>query len=913
MEEFFNISTKNVDLLVLPEAPEIEEKTKTINGFCDSQTRHQIVIPANKNYNDFKIGNCDDMKFDFELDTFQKIAISAIDRDESVLVSAHTSSGKTVVAEYSIAKAIKNKQRVVYTSPIKALSNQKFRDLSEKFSDVGLITGDVTLNPNSTCLVMTTEILRNMLYRGNEVIKEVHWVIFDEIHYMRDRDRGVVWEETIILMPKDVKMIFLSATIPNAIEFAQWITAVHSQTVHVVYTEKRPIPLTHYFTAVGGHGLVKVKDSTSDFNLRAFSSLQKEISRRRVNEEDIKNVLDAMVAKECLPIIIFSFARRECEKFAMALNSEDFTNEDEKDMIETIFNNALSSLRKEDRSIPLIQHILPMLKRGVGIHHSGLLPIIKEIVEILFQEGLLKVLFATETFSIGLNMPARSVVFTSLTKFDGQSMRLISSGEYTQMSGRAGRRGIDTQGIVVSILAETMNSMEVKEIFCGEADILDSAFHLTYNMIINLLRVEGLEPLFLLERSFFHFQSGKKLKKLKQDVKKTYEQLSNEHPENFKSLFEKLEKLKTLKIERNKTRDKNILEFMEKGRVIDVLIDRQGPLMVVKNCVIDKITRNEIEVFMELNGVVKKKIKLSEVDCIYDVRVKMNRSVFFKKYPPLERDPKKIRELIDQIKNENGFKGFEICYLCGNKFSKDCLTATCVSKTNWSDLESSKKEPFYFFRHEYLRKNYHAMTVELSKLSEIHHMSECKKMIQVLRRMDYYDTSVTVKGRVACEISTGDELILTEMMFNGDFVKLPVDELVPLLSCVVFQEWNDDCVVSETNLKNYELIRMAAKKICETMTECNIEMNVEAYMKKYSYGLMDIIKMWVCGSTFYEICQCTSVFEGSIIRCLKRLEELLRQLCSAARAIGNTDLENLFGLGITKIKRDIVFANSLYL
>ncbi|KAG0417146.1 ATP-dependent RNA helicase mtr4, partial [Dictyocoela roeselum] len=276
------------------------------------------------------------------------------------------------------------------------------------------------------------------------------------------------------------------ATIPNAIEFAQWITAVHGQTVHVVYTEKRPIPLIHYVTAVGGHGLVKVQDGAGEFNLQAFSGLQKEISRRRVNEEDIKNVLDAMVSKDCLPIIIFSFARRDCEKFALALNNEDFSNEDERDMIETIFNNALSSLRKEDRNIPLIQQILPMLKRGVGIHHSGLLPIIKEIVEILFQEGLLKVLFATETFSIGLNMPARSVVFTSLSKFDGQNTRLISSGEYTQMSGRAGRRGIDMQGIVVSILSDNINPMDVRQVFCGEADVLNSAFHLSYNMIINL-------------------------------------------------------------------------------------------------------------------------------------------------------------------------------------------------------------------------------------------------------------------------------------------------------------------------------------------------------------------------------------------------------------------------------------------
>lgn len=258
MDEFFNISSKNVDVLILPEVPEISPKSVIMPGVSVNQTKHEIIVPVNSKIDEFKICECKAINYDFELDGFQKVAISAIERDESVLVSAHTSSGKTVVAEYSIAQAIKNKQRVIYTSPIKALSNQKYRELSEKFKDVGLITGDVTLNPNSTCLVMTTEILRNMLYRGSEVIREVHWIIFDEIHYMRDRDRGVVWEETIILLPSDVRMIFLSATIPNAAEFAQWISAIHNQTVHVVYTEKRPIPLSHYVSAVGNRGLVKV-------------------------------------------------------------------------------------------------------------------------------------------------------------------------------------------------------------------------------------------------------------------------------------------------------------------------------------------------------------------------------------------------------------------------------------------------------------------------------------------------------------------------------------------------------------------------------------------------------------------------------------------------------------------------------
>lgn len=212
--------------------------------------------------------------YPFKLDPFQEVSISCLERNESVLVSAHTSAGKTAVAEYAIAMAFKEKQRVIYTSPLKALSNQKYRELSQEFSDVGLMTGDVTLSPNASCLVMTTEILRGMLYRGSEVLKEVAWVIFDEIHYMKDRERGVVWEESIVFLPPAIKMVFLSATMSNATEFAEWICNIHKQPCHVVYTDFRPTPLQHYVFPVGGSGLYLVVDENEQFKEGNFLKLQ---------------------------------------------------------------------------------------------------------------------------------------------------------------------------------------------------------------------------------------------------------------------------------------------------------------------------------------------------------------------------------------------------------------------------------------------------------------------------------------------------------------------------------------------------------------------------------------------------------------------------------------------------------------
>jgi ATP-dependent RNA helicase DOB1 len=222
--------------------------------------------------------------YPFKLDPFQEIAVSCLERNESVLVAAHTSAGKTAIAEYAIAMAFRDHQKVIYTSPLKALSNQKYRELQEEFSDVGLMTGDVSISPNATCIVMTTEILRGMLYRGSELLKEVAWVIFDEIHYMRDRERGVVWEETIIFLPPAIKMVFLSATLSNATEFAQWVCHLHKQPCHVVYTDFRPTPLQHYGFPIGGSGLYLIVDEKGQFREENFDKLVTSFDKDAIQE-----------------------------------------------------------------------------------------------------------------------------------------------------------------------------------------------------------------------------------------------------------------------------------------------------------------------------------------------------------------------------------------------------------------------------------------------------------------------------------------------------------------------------------------------------------------------------------------------------------------------------------------------------
>ncbi|CRG93601.1 ATP-dependent RNA helicase, putative [Plasmodium gallinaceum] len=552
------ISEEKKKILANSEVEEILiENSKTINNDdvlvleefgSDVNCIHKCVRPRSYVHNKLSTPLTPARTYKFELDTFQKKSIECLEMNESVLVSAHTSAGKTVIAEYAIALGLRDKQRVIYTSPIKALSNQKYRDLSEEFKDVGLITGDISINPEASIIVMTTEILRSMLYRGSSLTKEVKWVIFDEIHYMRDRDRGVIWEETIILLPLMVRFIFLSATIPNGIQFAEWVSSIKSQACHIIYTDYRPTPLQHYIYPTSSESVFLICDENKEFKkdnfIKAVNAIKEKTNtsedghhnvnkytkKMRKNTFDIEKIVQMCHSRNYTPLIIFAFSKKECEVNATTMHKIDLTDDTEKEIIKELYENAIQILADDDRALPQVQFILPLLLRGIGIHHGGLLPIIKEIIEIMFQESLLKVLFSTETFSMGINMPAKTVVFTSLKKFDGLEKRLITSGEYIQMAGRAGRRGLDDRGIVIIMLDSPLHWREAEKLFVGEANRLVSQFHLGYNMILNLLRIEGITPEFMIERSFIQYQTKKNLfqkilakKKVEEKIKEIHD------------------------------------------------------------------------------------------------------------------------------------------------------------------------------------------------------------------------------------------------------------------------------------------------------------------------------------------------------------------------------------------------------
>ncbi|CAH8618409.1 unnamed protein product [Heterobilharzia americana] len=553
---------------------------------------HEVAVPPDMEYKPIIRDSGSPAKnFPFTLDAFQQQAITCIDNNQSVLLSAHTSAGKTAVAEYAIATALREKQRVIYTTPIKALSNQKYREFFEAFPEVGLLTGDATINPSASVLIMTTEILQSMLYRGASMMREVGWVVFDEIHYMRDPERGVVWEETIVLLPDSVRYVFLSATIPNARQFAEWIAHLHHQPCHVVSSDCRPVPLRHYLYPVGSEGLFLVLDEgkylEQNFEKAMRSFLSEESSNKRQrphidsnkrSENNVIQIVRLVKHRSLEPIIVFSFSKKECEIYALQLAKFDFTTDAEKKVVDEVFCNAIDSLSPEDRSLPQVESLLPLLKHGIGIHHGGLLPLLKETIEILFSENLIKCLFATETFAMGLNMPARTVLFTSARKYDGQSYRWITSGEYIQMSGRAGRRGKDDSGTVILMVDESMTSEIAHQVMMGPPPPLNSAFHITYNMLLNLLRVEEINPEYMMERSFCQFQNYSSLPDLYKELSElrtTYASTIVEDEESVESYHQIHSCLNELVWQQWQyiRRPQYIVPFLQPGRLVKVCVE----------------------------------------------------------------------------------------------------------------------------------------------------------------------------------------------------------------------------------------------------------------------------------------------------------------------------------------------------
>uniref|UniRef100_A0A670I067 SKI2 subunit of superkiller complex n=1 Tax=Podarcis muralis TaxID=64176 RepID=A0A670I067_PODMU len=934
-------------------------------------------------------------KWPFEPDVFQKQAILHLEKHDSVFVAAHTSAGKTVVAEYAIALSQKHMTRTIYTSPIKALSNQKFRDFKNTFGDVGLLTGDVQLHPDASCLIMTTEILRSMLYNGSDVLRDLEWVIFDEVHYINDSERGVVWEEVLIMLPDHVNIILLSATVPNTLEFADWIGRIKRKKIYVISTLKRPVPLEHYlytgnsqktqnelfllvdargtFLTKGYYDAVDAKKERASKHSQTFGAKQPMHPGAGAGQD--KNIwlslIDMLRKKDQLPVVAFTFSRNRCDDNASMLTTVNLTTTNEKSEIHVFFQKCISRLKGTDRQLPQVLHMVDLLKRGIGVHHSGILPILKEVVEMLFSKGLVKILFATETFAMGVNMPARTVVFDSIRKHDGTNFRDLVPAEYIQMAGRAGRRGLDTTGMVIILCKNQAPEMaDLHRMMLGKPTQLQSQFRLTYTMILNLLRVEALRVEDMMKRSFSEFHTRKDSKVHEHRIAQLSCVLANMEASDLSGQLGDLEEYYHVVRELQETREliqRRVMESMNGLKALSV-----GRVIVVKN----QEHRNALGVILQvssdaanrafstlvmcekklsegdtaackeaslpsppevplLDDLLHTKLFLPEGPCGHTIKKLGPSDIFgitnktlrvnaeriledFKKrqMPRFRNDPPgpsaatatqellrlaegspeglplldpvndlqlKDLEVVEGVVKARGLEEALLGFQCVHSphFHTEVNAPGCV-QNRWGGVSAPPCAAVSSFPLGHL----------VPRLPP-----------QVLRSLGYINEggAVELKGSVARQISN-HELLLTQLLLDNALTDLRPEEIVALLSCTVCQ----------VRTRVEPQLPSVLQKVSRGEGACGLQESVEDFVEQYKFGLVEVVYEWARGMPFAEIARLTDVQEGIIVRCIQRLDETCREMRNAARVTGEPTLHAKMEAASNMIKRDIVFAASLY-
>ena len=980
----------------------------------------------------------------FELDTFQKEAIYHLENGDSVFVAAHTSAGKTVVAEYAIALAARHMTKAIYTSPIKALSNQKFRDFRQTFDEVGILTGDVQINPEASCLIMTTEILRSMLYRGADLIRDVEFVIFDEVHYVNDFERGVVWEEVIIMLPEHVSLILLSATVPNTHEFASWVGRTKQKDIYVISTPKRPVPLEHYLW--GNKNIYKIVDSDKKFLEKGWKDANTAISgkdkqkmlppaaasaappprgggtqrggrgggpQRGGNQQrggggggrgggqqrgrggpprashapghmgragrpggftsaaQDKNLWVHLVQflkkQNLLPGCIFVFSKKRCEENADALSNQDFSTAQEKSAIHMIIEKSVARLKPEDRVLPQIIRLRELLSRGIAVHHGGLLPIVKELVEILFAQTLVKVLFATETFAMGLNLPTRTVVFSGYRKHDGHSFRNLLPGEYTQMAGRAGRRGLDTVGSVIIVPPggdEAPPVTDLRQMILGEPSKLRSQFRLTYNMILNLLRVEALKIEEMIKRSFSEHATQQLLPEHEKAVKVSEADLAkvkrdscptcdahmdecHQAGEDFKRLTEELYRLLLVNpIGRKMFSPGRLIVWMKEGvRTPGILLaegasvksSAANPTLHVLEIRTNREIRNDTDLLPFVPAFrkhlsplpqAKKHISTKTLHVPINDLVCLTKTVTKGVLPDIfgGEGHTKAKEKLHQICrtwNADIWDEMDLGRI------KNLAVHDVASKRHEAEVKASKSPAAAdcksFLKHFAMCHDQWLIQTHIQQLRQalseqnLQLLPDYEQRIQVLKDLSFIDDAsrIQLKGKVACEVHSGDELVLTELILENVLADYEPAEIAALLSAFVFQEKTTSVPRLTANLeRGMKTIVDLSEKVNAVQTLHQVIQTSEEsndFVSKPRFGLMEVVYEWARGMSFKNITDLTDVLEGTIVRTITRLDETCREVKNAARIIGDPDLYQKMAAAQELIRRDITAVASLYM
>lgn len=603
--------------------------------------------------------------FNFELDDFQKLAIEHIQNGKSVVVCAPTGAGKTCIAQSAIHLALEKGERIFYTTPLKALSNQKFNDFSKHYGEdlVGLLTGDTTINRDAQIVVMTTEVFRNMLYGTTfgdlkDNLQNVKYVVLDEVHYMNDEDRGTVWEESIIYCPTNIQIIALSATVQNSQQLTDWINTVHSKT-ELVYTDFRPVPLRFfYYDSSKPNTILPLLTPEGKLNKKIRpESKYKYFNKKEKVKNPTTSVVQVLHEKNMLPAIYFTFSRKKCDENARKCLKLELLSKEESLKL----NRLVDEYIKEN---PYLENNpqIDLIKQGIASHHAGLLPGWKALVEKLFQKGLIKVVFATETLAAGINMPARTTIISSISKRTDNGHRTLSANEFLQMSGRAGRRGMDEIGYVVVIGTPFQTPEEVAQLALSDANPLESKFSPRYSMVLNLLQRFSLdEARELIFKTFGYFSASDRLTPLLKKKEARLEEVNALHDfscrwnlndsdfENYNKLKNQFVQMRTLykTLKRQaKGKHKNpelapeVIEFHQKSREFQKRIENYG----CNICKIYKKHKRCIELTERFNREIKK----------LDKEIEFQKDVYWQKFLAHKAILESTGNLVDNYPTDRG-------------------------------------------------------------------------------------------------------------------------------------------------------------------------------------------------------------------------------------------------------------------
>lgn len=735
-------------------------------------------------------------EFPFELDDFQKEACDCITNGKSVVVCAPTGAGKTVIAEHAIHCALKAGTKVFYTTPLKALSNQKFNDFSEKYGadKVGLLTGDTSFNRNAQIVVMTTEVFRNMLYGTNfgsvtDNLKDVRYVILDEVHYMNDEQRGTVWEESIIYCPTNVQIIALSATVANADKLTEWINTVHSKT-ELINTDFRPVPLRFfYFDSSQPNTILPLLTPSGALNKKIKPEKKQFRHGKPVQRKyTAKDVIRVLHEKDMLPAIYFTFSRKKCDEQMERCADLCLVTPAEQKQIREIIDEYIA----ENPYLYKNKHIEYLLQ-GVASHHAGLLPGWKMLVEKLFQKGLIKVVFATETLAAGINMPARSTVISSISKRTDSGHRTLTPSEFLQMSGRAGRRGMDEVGYVTIVGSAFQTPEEVAELVLSDANPLESKFSPSYSMVLNLLQRFSLEEAKeLVLKSFGYFSSSSRIEPYL--LLKEANQAKINECNDFICYY--------------KRSNEDLLEY---NKIRDMYVQNRRTF---------------------------KTIKKQE----------------HKKNRPLSQEVldfgNKTKELLERMHSYE----CDNCKLFKKHMKNIEILQRFQTKQKILDKEIEKQKDIFWNK----------FLAHRSVLMDYGYIKD-----------DY----PTEEGVTISQIRSENELFLARVVFSGVLENLTPAELASVICAITTEDMRAEMY---SQIPFTTTVRKTLNKIKDIKRDLEKKQkNYDLEDPMYINGFYSpLIEMWVNGAEWESIVDEIDMGEGDIVRCFKRVVDVLRQFCT---------------------------------